>query len=52
MFEFELSIEFDMNTANGLFNIQNLVSSLILMFVRICLCDTILYTQFEKKWKR
>ena len=37
---------------NGLFNIRNLVSSLILMFVRICLCDTILYTWFGKKWKR
>ena len=37
---------------NGLFNIWNLVSSLILMFVRICLCDTILYTWFGKKWKR
>ena len=37
---------------NGLFNIQNLVSSLILMFVRTCLCDTILYTWFVKKWKR
>ena len=36
---------------NGLFNIRNLVSSLILMFVRICLCDTILYTWFGKKWK-
>ena len=37
---------------NGLFNIRNLVSSLILMFVRICLCDTILYTWFGNKWKR
>ena len=37
---------------NGLFNIRNLVSTLILMFVRICLCDTILYTWFGKKWKR
>ena len=37
---------------NGLFNIRNLVRSLILMFVRICLCDTILYTWFGKKWKR
>ena len=37
---------------NSLFNIQNLVSSLILMFVRIYLCDTILYTWFGKKWKR
>ena len=37
---------------NGLFSIRNLVSSLILMFVRICLCDTILYTWFGKKWKR
>ena len=37
---------------NGLFNIRNLVSSLILMFVRIFLCDTILYTWFGKKWKR
>ena len=44
-------IAFDMNTANDLFNIRNLVSSLILMFVRICLCDTILYTWFGKKWK-
>ena len=42
-----------MNTdCNGLFNIRNLMSSLILMFVRICLCDAILYTWFEKKWKR
>ena len=37
---------------NGLFNIRNLVSSLILMCVRVCLCDTILYTWFGKKWKR
>ena len=37
---------------NGLFNIRNLVSSLILMFIRICLCDTFLYTWFGKKWKR
>ena len=36
---------------NGLFNIRNLVSRLILMFVRICFCDAILYTWFEKKWK-
>ena len=36
---------------HDLFNIRNLVSSLILMFVRICLCDTILYTWFGKKWK-
>ena len=36
---------FDMNTE------RNLVSSLILMFVRICLCNTILYTWFGKKWK-
>ena len=37
---------------NDLFNIRNLVGSLILMFVRICLCDTILDTWFGKKWKR
>ena len=37
---------------NALFNIRNLVSSLILMFVRICLCDSILYTWFGMKWKR
>ena len=36
---------------SGLFNIRNLVSSLILMFARICLCDNILYTWFGKKWK-
>ena len=36
---------------NGLFNIRNLVSRLILMFVRICFCDAILYTWFGKKWK-
>ena len=34
---------------NGLFNIRNLVSGLILMFARICLCDAILYTWFGKK---
>ena len=37
---------------NALFNIRNLVSSLILMFVRICLRDSILYTWFGMKWKR
>ena len=37
---------------NGLFNIRNLVSCLILMFVRICLYDTILYTWSGQKWKR
>ena len=37
---------------NGLFNVGNLVSSLILMLVRICLCNTILYTWFGKKWKQ
>ena len=37
---------------NFLFNIRNPVSILILMFVRICLCDAILYTWFGKKWKR
>ena len=30
----------------------NLVSSLILMFIIICLCDAIIYTWFGKKWKR
>ena len=39
------------NACSGLFNIRNLVSSLILIFVRICLCDTILYTSIGKKWK-
>ena len=37
---------------DGLFNIRNLVRSLILMFGRICLCDTIIYTWFGKKRKR
>ena len=44
---------------NGLFNIRNLVSSLILIFPKIYLCDTIVTfmwylcdTWFGKKWKR
>ena len=36
---------------DSLFNVQNLVGSLILMFVRISLCDTIMYTWFGKKRK-
>ena len=39
---------------NGLFNIWNLVSSLILMFVRICLCDmffTLDLGRNESDWK-
>ena len=38
---------------NGLFNIRYLVSSLlILMFFRICLCNTILYIWIGKTWKQ